>query len=211
MANRALSVASIIEKNKLASGVPFVLLAKIEIFDSTSQTFVETVYVANNTESVVFAGQTYVAFPFTIELRYEAGAIPDISMSAVDFQKVLLGKLNAYGGATGSRVTIVIANTGNLSAGAEIEEVFEVTSASASEWKITLRLGAESVISRQFPARTQMKDRCSWRYKSAECGYTGGLASCDLSLQGANGCAAHNNTINFGGFPAIQNRGIRYG
>jgi phage-related protein len=211
MPNRAISVASIIEKNKLASSVPFILLAKIEIYDSTTQAFVETVYIANNSENVTFGGQTYVAFPFTIELRYEAGAIPDISMSAVDFQKVLLGKLNTYGGATGSRVTIVIANTGNLGAGAEIEEVFEVLSASANEWKITLRLGAESVIARQFPGRTQMKDRCSWRYKSAECGYTGALPSCDLSLQGANGCAAHNNTVNFGGFPAIQNRGIRYG
>lgn len=211
MPNRALSVASILEKNKVASNIPFVLLAKIEIFDSTQQTFVETVYVANNTENLTFDGNTYVAFPFTIDLRYEAGSIPDISLSAVDFQKVLLGKLNTYGGATGSRITIYIVNTGNLAAGPEIEEVFEVISASANEFKITLRLGAESVIARTFPGRTQMKDRCSWRYKSAECGYTGGLASCDLSLQGPNGCAAHNNTINFGGFPAIQNRGIRYG
>lgn len=34
---------------------------------------------------------------------------------------------------------------------------------------------------------------------------------CDLSLQGLNGCAAHNNTINFGGFPGINRSNVRYG
>jgi len=32
---------------------------------------------------------------------------------------------------------------------------------------------------------------------------SGGLATCDLTLEGPNGCRAHNNTRNFGGFPAI--------
>lgn len=32
----------------------------------------------------------------------------------------------------------------------------------------------------------------------------GGLPSCDLTLRGPNGCAAHNNVINFGGFPGIR-------
>lgn len=211
MPNRGISVSTILEKNKLTSGVAFVVLAKLEILNTATQTFVETLYLANNTENVVFGGQTYIAFPFRIDLRYEAGAVPEITMSATDFQSVLLGKLNTYAGATGSRVTITIVNTANLAQGAEVEEVFEVIGTSASEWVISIRLGAESPLARQFPARTQMKDRCSWKYKSAECGYTGSMPTCDLSLQGANGCAAHNNTINFGGFPGIQNRGIRYG
>jgi phage-related protein len=211
MPNRAVSVTTILEKNKLASGVAFVVLAKIEIYDPATAAYVETTYIANNTENISFGGQTYVAFPFKIDLKYEAGAIPEITMTAMDFQGVLLSKLNTYAGATGSRVTITVVNTANLAQGPEIEEVFEVVGTSANEWVITIRLGAESVLSRQFPGRTQMKDRCSWRYKSAECGYIGSMPSCDLSLQGANGCAAHNNTVNFGGFPGIQNRGLRYG
>jgi hypothetical protein len=39
---------------------------------------------------------------------------------------------------------------------------------------------------------------------------TGIMPSCDLSLQGPNGCAAHNNTQNFGGFPGLNDNGYRY-
>jgi hypothetical protein len=211
MPNKALSVASVIEKNKVSSGVAFVVLAKFEIFNSVTQQFVETIYVANNDEAISFQGNTYVPFVFSVDVKYEAGAVPTFTMTATDFQKVLMNRLQVYGGATGSRVTLIVANSGNLSQGPEVSEVFEIIGSSASEWTITFTLGAESVLTRLFPGRTQMRDRCSWRYKGAECGYTGAMATCDLSLQGANGCAAHNNTANFGGFPALQNRGVRYG
>lgn len=210
MPNKAISVASVLEKNKIASSVAFLLLAKLEVFDSTTQTYVDIVYVVNNAENVVFEGNTYVPYPFGVNIKHEAGAIPQITLVAQDFQKVLLNKLNAYSGATGSRVTLTVVNSGNLSQGAEIEEVFEIIGSSASDYVVTLNLGAESVLTRLYPTRTQMKDRCGWRYKGPECGYTGGMATCDLSLQGANGCAAHNNALNFGGFPGIQNRGLRY-
>lgn len=211
MPNKAISVATILEKSKVASGIPFLILLKIDIFNSTSQTFTETIYVANNNESVVFLGNTYSAFPFQMNVRYESGTIPEITLTAKDFQKVLLGKLEQYSGAIGSRVTMYVVNTANLTQGAEVSEVFEVINSSANDWSISIGLGAESVLTRLFPTRTQMRDRCAWRYKSAECGYTGALAACDLSLQGANGCAAHNNTVNFGGFPALVSRGSRYG
>lgn len=211
MPSKALSVATVLEKNRIASGVAFLLLAKIEIFNASTQTYVDTVYVVNNSENVVFQGNTYVPYPFGVSIKHEAGAIPQISLNATDFQKVLIGKLNTYGGAAGSRVTLTVVNSGNLSQGAEIEEVFEIVGSSANDYVVTLYLGAESVLTRLFPTRTQMKDRCSWRYKGTECGYTGSMPTCDLSLQGANGCAAHSNTVNFGGFPGIQNRGLRYG
>lgn len=210
MANKAISVATIIEKNQISSGVAFIVLARVEIFDSVTQTYPETVYVANNAENVVFEGETYVAFPFNVDLKYEAGSIPQISLTAKDYQKVLLAKLDLYSGAIGSRVTITVVNTGNLSQGSEVEEIFEVIGSGANDWSITLQLGAESAIAKNFPTRTQMRDRCSWRYKGPECTYSGAMPTCDLSLQGTNGCAAHSNSENFGGFPSLVNRGIRY-
>lgn len=38
----------------------------------------------------------------------------------------------------------------------------------------------------------------------------GTLSSCDLTLQGSNGCAAHGNTINFGGYPSLNSMTYRY-
>ena len=210
MANKAISVATIIEKNQISSGVAFIVLARMEIFDSATQTYPETVYVANNAENILFEGETYLAFPFNIELKYEAGSIPEITLTAKDYQKVLLAKLDLYTGAIGSRVTITVVNTANLSQGAEVQEIFEVVGSSANDWAITLQLGAESVLAKNFPTRTQMRDRCSWRYKGTECGYSGAMTTCDLSLQGANGCSAHDNAVNYGGFPSLVNRGIRY-
>lgn len=211
MPNKAISVSTILEKNKVASGVAFLVLLKIDLYNANTQAYAETVYVANNNEDVVFLGNTYTAFAFNLTLKYEAGAIPEITLSARDFQKVLMEKLTTYGGAVGSRVTMYIVNTANLAQGAEISEIFEVISSSANDWSISLSLGAESTLTRIFPSRTQMRDRCAWRYKSTECGYTGALPSCDLSLQGANGCAAHANQLNFGGYPSLINRGSRYG
>jgi phage-related protein len=34
--------------------------------------------------------------------------------------------------------------------------------------------------------------------------------TCDLTLQGDNGCASHNNSVNFGGFPGLNNSNNKY-
>lgn len=211
MANKSITIATVVEKNKVASDSAFVVLLELQIANTETGAIWESVYVANNDENVVYQSETYYAFPFEINLRQEAGAIPEITLSAHDYQRVLLGKLSQYSGISGSQVILRIVNTANLLAPPEIEETFEVLKTSASDFGISLTLGAQSQLRQYFPRRIQMRDRCPWRYKSYECGYAGALPSCDLSLQGPNGCATHNNSVNFGGFPALVNRGIRVG
>ena len=104
-----------------------------------------------------------------------------------------------------------IVNSGNLTADPELEENFEILTSSANDYGISFSLGAENILTRRFPNSVQMRDRCRWRYKSAECAYVGAEVSCDLTLQGANGCAFHVNTPNFGGYPGLKGTGIRYG
>ncbi len=50
---------------------------------------------------------------------------------------------------------------------------------------------------------------CIWKYKSTQCGYTGALATCTRTLDGTNGCEAHNNQVRFGGFPGIDSNGAQ--
>jgi phage-related protein len=209
MPNKALSVASVIEKNRLESNIAFLVLVQIEIFDPATYSYPEIVRAVNNDEDITFAGESWTAQPFDIELKYEAGSVPDVTLSVKDFNRVLLGKLETYAGGIGSRVTMIILNSGNLSQGPEVQEVFEIIGSSANDYVVSLKLGAESTLTRLFPGRMQMRDRCSWRYKGPECGYTAGMPTCDLSLQGPNGCAAHSNAVNFGGFPGLVNRGLR--
>jgi phage-related protein len=205
------SILNAIEKNQLASGNAFLVLLEIQLVDSTTNQIVDTVYVVNNNEDVVYKLQTYTAFPFDVQLSKDANGIPEVTLNATDYQKTLLTQLNALQGATGSIVIMRVVNSGNLSADPEMEEWFDVVGSNANDFKISIKLGAENPLQRRFPAMLQMRDRCRWHYKSAECGYTGPITSCSLTLQGANGCSVHNNSIRYGGFPGLKGRGIRYG
>ena len=208
---KSFSIVNAIEKNKLASANAFLVLLEIQLVDTSTGLVVDTVYVANNNEPRTYQSNVYVAFPFDIKLKQEAGGVPEVTLSAKDFQKILAGRLNALSGATGSRVILRVVNSANLTAEPELEEFFDVVDSAVTDYQINIKLGAENILRRRFPNSMQMRDRCRWRYESDECGYVGALASCDLSLQGANGCGAHANSANFGGFPGLKGRGIRYG
>lgn len=208
---KSLSVATIIEKNKLASTTPFLVCLEIAVKDPATGDVVETLRLVRNNEDITYQGNLYAAFPFELSLSSEAGAVPTVRVTAKDYTKAIQARMQAYGGAVGSSVQIIVLNADNLAQPPEIVEFFEIIGASAKDYDVSFELGAENALALPFPRRRQLRDRCGWRYKSAECGYTGSLTSCDLSLQGPNGCAAHGNTINFGGFPGINNSGVRYG
>lgn len=204
--SKSLSIATVIEKNRLSSDVAFLMALEIEVVDPTTHAVVTTMRVVRNTESIVFNGNTFQPAAFDIEVKEEAGAQPTINLSIKDYTKAVQGYMQAYGGGVGFNVTLYIINSANLSQPPEIAEYFQVVGASATNYVAEFTLGAESTLMKVFPRRRQTRDYCQWKYKSTECGYVGGLTSCDLSLQGPNGCAAHNNTINFGGYPGINPR-----
>lgn len=89
-------------------------------------------------------------------------------------------------------------------------EYFKVVGAAVKGNIVTWTLGDDNPLASPFPRRRQLMDRCSWRYKSNNCGYAGGMSSCDLTLNGSNGCAAHDNDLNFGGFPGINRGNSRF-
>jgi hypothetical protein len=73
---------------------------------------------------------------------------------------------------------------------------------------------------RAFPNGQYVKGHCMWRFNTpamqavadpagAQCGYIGALATCDLTLNGANGCRFHNNEQRMGACPGIDSVGFR--
>jgi len=207
----SLSVASIIEKNRLSSEVPWLILLDIDVIDPATLTSVEKIHLVRNAEDITYNGNAYVAAAFDISLKSEAGAQSEISLSINDYSLAVQKKMQDYGGGVGFAVSVLVVNAGNLQQSPEVIEFFQVTAAETANYVCTFTLGAENNITKAFPRRRQTKDYCQWRYKGAECGYTGAMPSCDLSLKGPNGCAAHQNVVHFGAYPGINSRDTRYG
>lgn len=202
-----LSVATMIEKSKISSDVAFVALLEIEIRDSATGGVIDTLYVANNPEPIEYMGRTYEAGAFDLSVKHRAGTLPDINLTVQDHTRTIQAYMQAHQGGVGSLVRFLFVNTGNLAQPPEIEETMDILSSSSNgDYQAVFRIGAENPLMRRFPRRRQHKDFCAWRYKGVECGYAGPLASCDFTLQGPNGCAAHANSERFGGFPGIKAR-----
>jgi phage-related protein len=207
----SLSIASVIEKNRLSSDVPWLIALDIDVIDPATLAVVETLHLVRNTEAIVFNGFTYTPANFDIELKTETGTQTTVSLSINDYTQAIQKRMQDYRGGVGFRVAIMVVNSGALTQPPEIVEHFEVVGASSGNYACSFTLGAENNLAKAFPRRRQMRDYCQWRYKSTECGYTGPLPTCDLSLQGANGCGAHSNVIRFGAYPGLSNRDTRYG
>lgn len=209
--SKNLSVASIIEKNRLSSDVPYLVLLDIDVVNPDTGAAIETMRIVRNTEAITYRGQPYQPANFDIELKQEAGTQQSVRLSIRDYSQAVQGRMEAYGGGVGFKVTVMVVNGGALDMPPDVSEFFEVISAEAANYVCQFTLGAENALTRTFPRRRQTRDFCQWRYKGPECGYTGALPSCDLTLRGPNGCNAHGNTVRFGAFPGIQNRDVSYG
>lgn len=208
---KPLSLASVIESNRLSSDVPFLCLIDLEIVNPATGSVVATEYIARNSEPVVFEGRTYGLGTFDIQIKQETGSLAEVTLTVNDYTQHIQGLMEEFGGGVGSKVTLYVVNSGNLAQGAEIVEFFEITAASSADYVQSFTLGAENALAQTFPRRRQTRDFCQWRFKDPKtCGYVGPLTSCALTLQGANGCEAHDNSINFGGYPGLNQNGYRY-
>jgi phage-related protein len=207
----SLSIASVIEKNRLSSDVPWLICLDIDVIDPASMAVVETMRLVRNTEAITFNGFDYVPSNFDIELKSSSGEQQTVSVSINDYSLAIQKRMQDYGGGVGFKVSVMVVNAGNLAQPPEIIEYFEVVGASSNNYACSFTLGAENNLTKTFPRRRQMRDFCQWRYKSAECGYTGSVPTCDLSLQGPNGCATHDNVVRFGAYPGLSGRDSRYG
>jgi phage-related protein len=206
-----LSIATVLEKNRLDSDVPFLVALDIEVVNPATGVVVEVLHVVRNESEINFNGNPYQPTIFDITFSAASGEQGQVNLSMTDVTGALQARMEEHGGGVGFNVTLYVVNAGALDQPPEIEEFFQVLSASASEYRCEFQLGAENEAMKTFPRRRQMKDFCQWRYKDpSTCRYAGPLATCDLTFQGTNGCAAHGNTIHFGGWPGMNTNGVRY-
>lgn len=67
------------------------------------------------------------------------------------------------------------------------------------EWELATSLDLSGVM---LPARQIMANLCPWQFKSAECGYTGGITTCTKTLQACEAVWGDGAVLPYGGFPA---------
>lgn len=200
-----LSIASVLEKNKVHSDNALTIAMVIDVADPITGQHVETLRIVNYDTDLTIDGELFTKIGFDLNLKDDAGELQNIQLTIQDQAGLIRPYLQTYRGAVGSSATmmVVTVDPDDNTTLVDFSEIFEIISVSAPDYAITIELGAENPLTRAFPARVQFRDRCPFRYKSRRCGYSGSMPSCDLTLTGANGCRAHDNEKRFGGYPAI--------
>ena len=204
---RHLTVATVIETHNIASAVAFLILIEIDVVNSAGSV-IETIRVVNNNENITFGGNEYVAANFTMDVKNAAGEEPTVKFASFDPTGVVRQRMEEFDGGVGFPVRMIVVNSDALDAPAEMSEDFTVIAGSANGYNVSLTLGAENPLRLRFPLRSQFRGRCSVKYKGVLCKYAGALGTCDYTYEGDNGCLAHGNQNNFGGFRGLKNLNV---
>ena len=201
-----LSLAAIIAKNKLQSDEAWLVALKIYVRNPVTGAVVEVIRVVNNVETTTILGESYEPFPFSISMTEQMNELPTLSLTIQDQTQVVQSYMNTYGGGIGFDVDLIVVRAttaASTNSEPELIEFFRVIRSSVANYVVNWSLGAENPLRQQFPARRQDSEQCGFKFKDSSCAYVGGVGTCDLTLEGPNGCRGKGNVANYGGYPGI--------
>lgn len=194
----SISAISKAEKNKLSTDSCFLILLEIRLQN--------TVYICYNNEDITWKGQLYQAFPFEIgEITEDYTGEPNVSLKVSNVAQGMQWYVEDSGGGVGTEVILRVVNSLNLAGEADLEEYFVVTACKIDEQWIEFTLGNGYSAKTRRPLNRYMKNNCPFKYKGLRCGYIGNHQTCLHTLAD---CRAHNNSRRYGGFPAIDQKGV---
>ena len=209
-----LSVVSNIERHKLDSGEPFLLLMDLcwPGTNPLTDPHIRFVRDLNPIEFDVADGngvQEYTPFNFKMgDLKVSSdGSVPDCEVQASNVMLVLQQTIEQYAGVVGASLDLYVVNTGNPAGEPELALSFQVKQTTNDAELVHFKLGASSPLRRLFPLFYFRPNFCMWKYRSIQCGYTGSMPTCSHTIDGSSGCIAHNNLVRIGTFPGIDSNG----
>ena len=194
--SRTLSAAYTIEKNKAAN-------RPIRLFAITGGSLGATVLrYAEWSEDVTYNAQTYTTFPIRVEELSENinAEIESMRVILSSVDRTIIAYLESYDGLRGSSVTIKTVFADLLGdATAYTDDLLYIASCATTENEATFILKSKlDIMGVEIPLRRYYRLTCQWRFKSAQCGYVGGTASCNHD---AASCVALGNLVRLGCFP----------
>jgi phage-related protein len=156
---------------------------------------------------VTWHGNLYQAFPFELGEVSETSddSDPNVSLKVDNVSQALQYAVEEARGANGTEVILRVVNTEAMDGDAELEEYFVVVKTSIKEDFITFTLGNEYSARTRRPLNRYMKNNCPFKYKDIRCAATSNLEGCAHTLQD---CRARNNSMRFGGFQGIDQKGV---
>lgn len=191
--NRFSQVATL-EKNKLSSDAPFLLMVEVNCKELPDK-----IRLVRNTEDVIWQKQTWTAFPLDIEDYTEDGkTLPALNLKISSGHGLLTTYLQQYNGLVDSEVALYIVHSKLLDVDTpETELDFVINECTYDEEWISFTLGPSPEIADRWPNWRYLTDFCPFVCGDIRCGYTGeetcqnNLASCLMQER-------------FGGEPGIQ-------
>lgn len=232
-----LSVVANIERHKLDSGSPFLLLMDLAWppnLPAAQQSHVRFVRDVNPITFDAADGlgpQTYTPFNFKMgDLKVGTdGSVPDCELQASNIMLALQQTIEQYAGVVGASLDLYVVNVANPAGEPELSLSFTVKQTTSDATLVHFKLGASSPLRRLFPIYYYRPNYCMWQYNSPalqaataaaiaagkplkdppgiQCGYIGPIATCSHTINGPNGCIAHNNLVRIGTFPGIDTNG----
>lgn len=180
-----------------------VFLYIIEDYDGSND-----LYLAGYDEDIVYNGITYTRFPITHEFTGEnnQGQIDQVKVRLANVSRLIQLYLEQYD-FRGRKVIIRTVWADQLAdPDAYIDDIFYVDNYTADQNNVEFTLTSKfDVLGVDLPARRYARNYCSWKFKSAECGYMGAELTCDKTQQR---CKQLNNYQRFGAFPSVPTRRI---
>lgn len=192
-----LPLALRLEKNKLVSTAPWLVLLALTLPDAS------VIRLAKNNEDVTFGGNVYQAFAFDLgDVRSGGdGRIQGVTLKVANPGRVLQPDMEANDGLIGCAVSLMVVHADNLASDyTELTLAWDVLAAESDGDWITFTLGAENPLRRRFPLHVAIQFSCNWQFKGVECAYAGSVTSCARTL---DACRTLANTARFGGRPGI--------
>lgn len=198
---RDLDADFISEKNKSANR-PIFLYTLYE-YDGVNNLYM-TSHDANVTYPATGSPQVYTRFPIKHEHVTENsdGQIDTVKIRVGNVNRVFQSYLETYDlRGKKAEITMVFADKLN-DAAANMIETFYIDSYTAGDEVIEFTLSSQFDIQDvQIPQRKFLRHVCQWKFKSAECGYSGGETTCNKTKFDCK--TVKNNFLRFGGFPSI--------
>lgn len=198
-----LSLATILEKNKLQSDGAWLVLLEIQ-FSGVSLRLVRS----TAEEGIEWNGHKWASFPFELDdINDDAKATnPSVTIKVGNQTRTAQRYADMYNGGVDAVVYIRVVHENHLDiVEPDLELEFVVTEAESDDDWVYFTLGTDDADDKRFPEDRILKDWCPYAFKSIRCGYNGSAAPCTHTLAS---CKALGNGLRFGGEFSLPVGGI---
>lgn len=192
-----LPLALRVEKNKLVSTAPWLILLDVTLPDTSH------IRLVRNTSDVPYNGDMYTAFAFELgDVKGGGdGKISGVQLRVANPQRALQPYMEQYSGLVGCAVRLMVVHADNLTEDyADLTLDWTVMGANSGPDWVTFALGEANPLRRRFPLYSALPRSCQWVFKGAECAYAGIATTCGRNL---DDCRTLGNSARFGGRPGI--------